>query len=269
MSNNIENEVKFFIASETQAKFFPNISEEELDGFLGRLKALFHFAGFDVTDEKVISNKDRYFDTKESDLDKSQHSLRIRENEKGLKYTIKKPLGGGISLQRRHEIENAIENAAESERLINSNFSDVVDEHLPEFSGKPIVESAVVNNTRRQFTVARREETYKVSIDLVSFSIPESKVVSKKEIEIEIETKSEDADSNVDVLKQSIRRIFPELSYSHNSKYSRAISFIEPFRESFVHKLMKLYKDHIVISVVVIIIGLIGSLFSIYGVFSG
>ena len=267
MAEKIENEVKLVLPSETQAKFIPNVSCEELDAFQARLVCLFEFAGFHIKKQKRVSNTDHYFDTNNYDLDKSQHSLRVRHNASGLKYTIKKPHRSGVSLQRRYEIEGKIEDVAEFERLKTSNFSNIIDEYLQDFSGRELKESAVVKNDRRQFKALRGDEKYKVCIDLVEFNMPSSKVISPKEVELEIEAETAESEAKINDLKNFILGIFPEFSFSHASKYTRAISFLGPYKEKISHKLIKLSKDKPLVASILLILGALGSIFSIYGGF--
>lgn len=267
MIRKIENEVKLVLSNETQAKFTPNVSSAELNSFLGRLKELFKFAGFEVNHEKSVKNVDHYFDTERNDLNHSQHSFRVRENANGMVYTIKKPLDNGISLQRREEIEGPIANRTEYENLANSNFSKIFDEHLIDFSGLPIRESAIIHNDRRQFGAVRNDERYTVCVDLVKFLLPNSKVASREEVELEIEAESDEANEKIDELKRYFLGIFPEFTYSHKSKFGRACDFLDRYRTNWLYKLIKSYKDHAIISATITVIGVVGSVFSIFGFF--
>jgi inorganic triphosphatase YgiF len=258
----IENEVKVILPYETQAKFFPDISGEELNEFIDRIKYLFKFGGYEVSEISLVNNRDEYFDTQNYELAESRHSLRIRVSESGYEYTIKKPSEDTLGVQKRLEIEEKISEAKYKE-LKSENFQGLIKENIPDCSNKQIVLSAIVSNERRQFYAKKKEIKYKICLDKIRYKTPDEVAESEVEIELEIESKTDAASQDIDTMKRYLMKIFPEFQYANEGKYTRAVKFTKPYSESLYFKSEKFIKKYKVIFLGVTVLGVLGALASI------
>lgn len=81
MSNSVlEKELKLSVSKEMQAKFLPRSGDTQ--ALFKRLRGAFLLAGFDVRNDRSVTNTDRYFDTApDASLRKVGHSVRVRSGD--------------------------------------------------------------------------------------------------------------------------------------------------------------------------------------------
>lgn len=221
-----EKEIKLSLSKETQARIFPKVTDDSIDQVLERLKALFEFAGFRLTDERPVRNIDEYYDTPDRELAGCNSQLRVRRTAGGYELTVKKPLERHMGTFTRSEFERAI-SADEYDRLRRINFQPVIEEHFVELIKKEIRHAAVVDNERIQVMLDRDAERYKLAIDSVQVTHPSSSERSARRMEIEIEAASAEAVERLDDLKIHLCKIYPEFEYSNKTKYEAALEYID------------------------------------------
>lgn len=243
--------------------------ELRIDSLISRFKEYFMFGGFSVSEEKAISYSDDYYDTADGYCRKSSQTLRIRTNYKGYTAIIKKPAKSDLGIQTRDGVHVPIPNAEVLSKLKSTNFERLIEEHLPSFKGMDLLHVLTISNNRREFIVSKRNSKYVVRFDVFDFGLPNSSVKSRKQTEIEIKVLNVKDTHNVAILRDRIAGVFTNLKYLHDSKYHRAQKFLRRYQTNLVYKLYKLLSEHVILTTIILIIGVVGSVASIYGVVFG
>ncbi|HEX8684737.1 MAG TPA: CYTH domain-containing protein [Ardenticatenaceae bacterium] len=262
---NTEKEIKLSLTRETQARIFPKISADSIEQIVGRLKAAFAFAGFQISGERQVNNVDEYYDTKGRGIYAINSSLRVRHSTNGPKLTVKTPLDRRTGTFTRSEYETSI-SEDEYARLKRSNFTPIIEGHFRELLDQDVAHTATVHNRRVEMVLNRNSERYKLSVDRIQFMNPTTSAKSDERVEIEIEALGTDAIATLDDIKISLCEMFPEFELSDKTKYEAAIEFVDETSKTILSEVVRVTKKYPVIQALVTLLGILGSIASIYAI---
>lgn len=261
----LEKELKLSVSPEMQAKFLPKSGDTE--ALFDRLCGAFRFAGFEIGRDRSVINRDRYFDTApEASLQRIGHSVRIRSGDGDEVLTIKLAGTPNLGIFSRPEIEKKL-SAKESEDFIHDGFADIVKTHFQVLGNALLVKVVEVETQRRECTITRQTESYKLCLDKSVFIEPGLAIRSPASVEVEVEAKSDAAVANIEKLRDQLRAVSPEFELGNLTKQTRGMEFAAEYKGGVWASLYRKAKRRPVLSSLVTIVGIVGSIASLVSLF--
>lgn len=221
-----EHEIKLRVTQNAQAKLLSSMrgkKDSEISDVVRQLKAIFDMGEFDFHPDPTEIITDKYYDTKSLDLFKTQSSLRLRRLNGGVELTAK-TLKGREKGQFNREEHTINPKDSASEPSANE-IGEVVEKVFPDIVGETLTPMLELFNERRNFNLQRRNEKYRLSIDLFTILNINTGSTSKIISEVEIEAKNEAAVLKLGDIKRNLIEILKTFTYSQDSKYERGIKY--------------------------------------------
>lgn len=221
-----ENELKFMVSEETQAKLASIKGKEmnEVREVLRTVKAALNLAEFDISQEKVEGIIDEYFDTENLALYGFHASIRVRRSLGKTIVTAKKLKAMEQGQFSRDEISRDITEEVYSE-LVRAGFGEFVAQALPDIKGERLSHVLRINNERRAFQLKRNNEQYELALDLFTFTNPHNNETGEVKCEVEIEAINPAAKSKLSSIRRNLIDIVTGFDFSRDSKYEKGIKY--------------------------------------------
>jgi len=227
IENHQENEIKFTVSDEAQAKMLAALFDRgRIDEIIHWIGAIFDFSDYTVTPENIEIITDEYFDTEDLEIHEIHGSLRVRHLNEQLTLTLKKLIGQEPGQLKRQELSQPITNSGYN-KFVDDGVNIVIQANLPDLVGKKFVRMLKVGNERKSFLARREDETYRLSFDLFEFLNPKTQETSEKRFEIEIEALNEISSERLGDIKRNLKNVLPDFHYSKGSKYEQGTSWIK------------------------------------------
>jgi len=264
-----ENELKLIVSEETQAKMLASIrdmGDKDVEKILRIVKAVLDLAEFDVSQERVETILDEYYDTRDLDLFWSHGSMRVRRSLGKIVVTVKKLQELEQGQFSRSEITEEISEDVYPE-FQREGFQDIVANSLPALLNRQFSLLLRVNNIRRAFSLKRRDEQYNLALDLYTFINPRTGESSEVQSEVEIEALNLFAKSKLASIRRNLVDIIKTFSYSKDSKYERGLKYFGFDKPRFIRLLLEKWNSQkglawigIILGIILGIIGIITSI---------
>jgi hypothetical protein len=136
----------------------------------------------------------------------------------------------------------------------------IVNTVFPDLKEKRFHCNLIINNTRRSFSLTRRDEQYQLALDSYSFTNPKTGETSEVQTEVEIEAKNQPAKRKLGTIRRNLVEILKTFSYSTDSKYERGIKYFGIEKNPIMRWLKEnLYtpKGLALIAIIIAIVGII------------
>ena len=268
LMNNIseieENELKFVVSEETQAKLrsIKGKGPSEAQEVLSTIRAALNLAEFDISQERVENIIDDYFDTENLSLYGYHASLRARRSQGKVTITAKTMKGMEQGQFSRTESSIQITESDYSE-LAGSSFKEFVSKTLPDIQGKDLLRTLRVNNERRAFHLRRNNENYELALDLFSFTNIRNNEPSDVQCEIEIEALNDEAKNKLGSIRRNLIEIVKDFDFSKDSKYEKGIKHLGLDKSSWLKWINENWNTSKGLAWIAILLTIIGIILSI------
>ena len=211
------------MAHETEFKFQVR-SPQVFD----QIRSLTQVAGYKLTDQKMILQRDTYFDTPTGLLSQQGISLRLREKQGQYLVAFKSQINGTYV---RREIETQI-TESQAQDLFNGSFADIhadaIQAIVSNIGAQTLAPVLHVENRREVWHINSESGRIEICFDDVQYTPAaggQCQFVTEYELELELK---EGEDTFLQEIAQALSQQYELIPYSQ-SKYERGVMLLNVF----------------------------------------